>query len=128
MTLNMGTSALAVTWLAVAFSWAATWFWLFSICCCSGKSNPHHRGNKGGLWTAGDEAGYADRFAGTGGFRHSVRAEKPGSGSYNRLASPYVGAAAGHPGEQVPLHSYPSPQPSPYAQNQNGPWEPYRHH
>lgn len=29
---------LTTTWLAVAFSFAATIFWLASICCCSGRS------------------------------------------------------------------------------------------
>lgn len=40
---NIGTSAMVVTWLSVVFGWGATLFWLFSICCCSGSSNPHHR-------------------------------------------------------------------------------------
>lgn len=40
---SLGRSAMVVTWLSVVFGWAATLFWLFSICCCSGSSNPHHR-------------------------------------------------------------------------------------
>ena len=43
---NIGTNAMVVTWLSVLFGWAATLFWLFSICCCGGSSNPHHRSNK----------------------------------------------------------------------------------
>ena len=43
---NIGKNAMIVTWLSVVFGWAATLFWLFSICCCSGSSNPHHRNNK----------------------------------------------------------------------------------
>ncbi|KEQ68462.1 hypothetical protein M436DRAFT_18426, partial [Aureobasidium namibiae CBS 147.97] len=43
---SLSTHLLAVTWLATAFILLATLFWLFSCCCCSGKSNPHHRSNK----------------------------------------------------------------------------------
>lgn len=39
---NMGKQMLAVMWLAVAFSVASGFFWLISICCCSGKS-PHKK-------------------------------------------------------------------------------------
>jgi hypothetical protein len=35
---------MALEWLAVAFSVAASLFWVLSICCFSGKSN--HRGGK----------------------------------------------------------------------------------
>lgn len=134
--LSLGTHALAVTWIAVVCSWVATSFWLFSVCCCSGKSNPHHKSNKGGLWNAGgDEAAHhAERG------RDGLRAEKTASGGYQRVASPYVGAASS---EHVPLTNYPQPssgfgQPSPgfahhdggyapqYQPQQTG-WEPYRH-
>ncbi len=35
---NMGHSVYVTVWLAVAFSLAAGLFWLFSSCCCSGRS------------------------------------------------------------------------------------------
>jgi len=35
---SMGKQMLSVVWLAVAFSLASGLFWLFSVCCCSGKS------------------------------------------------------------------------------------------
>ncbi|KAH7078790.1 SUR7/PalI family-domain-containing protein [Paraphoma chrysanthemicola] len=35
---SMGTKMLSVVWLAVAFGLASGLFWLFSVCCCSGKS------------------------------------------------------------------------------------------
>lgn len=35
---SMGTKMLSVLWLAVAFSVASGFFWLVSVCCCSGKS------------------------------------------------------------------------------------------
>jgi hypothetical protein len=45
--LSIGSRMLAVDWLAVAFSVAATLFWTISICCCSGRSSREkNRGNK----------------------------------------------------------------------------------
>ncbi|KAH4421604.1 hypothetical protein HBH92_003040 [Parastagonospora nodorum] len=35
---SLGRQMLSVVWLAVAFSLASGLFWLFSTCCCSGKS------------------------------------------------------------------------------------------
>ncbi|KAF2771138.1 hypothetical protein EJ03DRAFT_251425, partial [Teratosphaeria nubilosa] len=82
--LSLGTHALIVTWLAVAFSVGATLFWLFSTCCCSGRSNPHHKSNKGGLWAAEPKGqGYGDYGRGRG-----LKVEKTGGG-YERVASPW---------------------------------------
>ena len=119
---SLGTSALICTWLSVIFSWTATLFWLFSVCCCSGRSNPHHRGNKGGLWNADPEGGRG---------RGGVRAEKTGGsgnyGNYERVSSPFLGGGAPG-GERVPLHAYPStPQQQHQQQYHNGGYEPYRH-
>ncbi|KAL8817754.1 MAG: hypothetical protein Q9191_008084 [Dirinaria sp. TL-2023a] len=36
---KLGRDIYVWTWLAVAFSWAAGIFWLFSSCCCSGRSD-----------------------------------------------------------------------------------------
>lgn len=36
---SMGSQMLTVLWLAVAFSIASGFFWLISVCCCSGKSS-----------------------------------------------------------------------------------------
>jgi hypothetical protein len=41
--LSLGTHMMALDWIAVVFSMAASMFWVLSICCCSGKSN-----NRGG--------------------------------------------------------------------------------
>ncbi|KAI5371219.1 hypothetical protein Slin15195_G020910 [Septoria linicola] len=116
--LTLGHNALVAGWLGAALSLGATFFWVFSICCCSGRSNPHHKSNKGGLWNAEPKGqGYND-----GGFAvdrrgRGLKVEKTG-GDYTRVASPYVGAPENS--DQVPLHSYP------YAGQQNG-YEPYRH-
>jgi hypothetical protein len=40
---TMGQNMFAATWLAVAFSLAASLFWLISSCCCSGRSPYNHR-------------------------------------------------------------------------------------
>ena len=55
---------LTATWLAVAFSVCAGIFWLFSTCCCSGKSD-----------------------------KKSVKVEKAPY-TYERVASPYLGQSA----------------------------------
>jgi len=36
---SMGSQMLSVLWLAVAFSIGSGFFWLISVCCCSGKSS-----------------------------------------------------------------------------------------
>ncbi|OJJ46925.1 hypothetical protein ASPZODRAFT_1854276 [Penicilliopsis zonata CBS 506.65] len=40
---SMGKHIYIATWLAVAFSLAASLFWSFSTCCCSGRSPYSHR-------------------------------------------------------------------------------------
>jgi hypothetical protein len=118
---TVGTRALAITWIATALSIGATMFWLFSICCCSGRSNPHHRSNKGNLWNAEPKGN-------EGGRRSVMSLGKTGTG-YARVGSPGMGG-----GDRVPLRDYPqqptayqSPQPygGGYAQQTNG-FEPYR--
>ncbi|EMC94505.1 hypothetical protein BAUCODRAFT_158092 [Baudoinia panamericana UAMH 10762] len=111
--LSLGTQALTVTWLAVAFSLAATLFWLFSVCWCSGRSNPHHRSNKGGLWNAEPKGqGYGDYSRGRG-----LRVEK--TGGYERVSSPVWGGA------DVPLHDYSQRG---HSSNPSGAFESMRHH
>ena len=107
---DVGKHALAVTWLSVLFSCAATLFWLFSICCCSGRSNPHHRNNKGGLWNAEPKGQGYGSYGGRG-----MRVEK--TGGYERVAEPFL--AHGEEGDRVPLRDYP--------QQGNSSYEPFRH-
>ncbi|KAL8714638.1 MAG: hypothetical protein Q9220_001587 [cf. Caloplaca sp. 1 TL-2023] len=45
---SLGHSMYVVTWLAVAFSFGAGIFWLFSSCCCSGRSNRIKYGDNSG--------------------------------------------------------------------------------
>ena len=39
---SMGKNMFVTTWLAVSFSFAAGIFWIFSVCCCSGRSPYSH--------------------------------------------------------------------------------------
>lgn len=114
---TLGTHALIVCWLAAVFSLGATLFWLFSICCCSGRSNPHHKSNKGGLWNAEPKGqGYGDFERGRG-----LQVQQT-PGGYERVGSPYIGAG----GDQVPLQQY--PQPTGHSRGPStGAFEPYRH-
>lgn len=65
---SLSTHTLAVVWLAVAFSLGAGFFWLISVCCCSGRS---------------DSPG-----------RKKVMVEKTPY-TYERVASPYMGHREG---------------------------------
>ncbi|KAI9768505.1 MAG: hypothetical protein M1839_004027 [Geoglossum umbratile] len=68
---SLGRPMLSATWLAVAFSWGAGLFWLFSTCCCSGKSNTKR-----------------------------VKVEKAPY-TYERVASPYLGQSGNHEGVKL---------------------------
>lgn len=107
---NLGGTALTVTWIATALIDIATLFWLFSACCCSGKSNPHHHSNpyppaadlgvpypsrqahaQGASpppYSYNDASGNNGNFLSRG---RSLRVEQTGGGgSYERVASPYM--------------------------------------
>ncbi|KAF2814865.1 integral membrane protein-like protein [Mytilinidion resinicola] len=87
---SMSKQMLGVVWLAVAFSFASGLFWLFSTCCCSGKSK-----NK------------------------KVTVEKTPY-TYERVASPYLGARAQGGEDTLPLN------PMPHAGAPTGAYEPFR--
>ena len=110
---SMGRNVFVVGWLGVVFGFAATFFWLFSICCCSGRSNPHHRSNKGGLWNAEPKGqGYG-----------SYGMKNIGNDKGADDESPFLGG-------QATRNSY-SPPPPPPQQYSAYPghqaYEPYRH-
>lgn len=46
---SMGKNIYVTTWLAVAFSLAASLFWVISSCCCSGRSPYHSSGKPRGI-------------------------------------------------------------------------------
>ncbi|KAI9825844.1 MAG: hypothetical protein M1832_000785 [Thelocarpon impressellum] len=95
---NLGHNMFVATWLAVAFSWGAGLFWMFSTCCCSGRSSD-------------------------GKAKRGTRFEKTPY-TYERVGSPYLGPHGGAKptssgaGSSVPLHD---------MQAKNQAYEPYRH-
>ncbi|KAF2703871.1 integral membrane protein-like protein [Pleomassaria siparia CBS 279.74] len=90
---SLGKNMLTVVWLAVAFSTASGFFWTISICCCSGQS-PHKK----------------------------VSVEKTPY-TYERVASPYLGASAGGAQQGHAMGTLPTP-----AHGTSGnTYEPFRH-
>ncbi|KAJ6021773.1 hypothetical protein N7540_007277 [Penicillium herquei] len=100
--LSLGKNMFAATWLAVAFSLAATFFWVFSVCCCSGRSPYNHKNRNRGL--TAEKAPY----------------------TYEP-----IGAAGALPPQQQHHTSYPPPPdnsyPMTHQQQHASPYEPFRH-
>lgn len=108
---SLGHNMYVVTWVAVLCSWVAGLFWLFSSCCCSGRSD-RIKGYK--------EAG--------GKNRGSQAVHTPYN--YQRVESPFLGNSGN---QQQPSQSYqssPNPQLGVPMQSM-GPrstaYEPFRH-
>lgn len=104
---EVGGPMMSITWLAFAFSFGASFFWLLSTCCCSGRTS---RVMKSGP-------------AGKGANDHG----------YQRVGSPYAGINPGPaPLFNDPMHGYSHGQPA-YGQNNvemghvQHPFEPMRH-
>lgn len=77
---SVGGRSMALTWIGTAFAVGAGFFWLLSVCCCSGRS-PYNPGGK--------EA-------------RRTRAEK-GPYTYERVGSPYSGP---RDTQSVPLQNF----------------------
>jgi hypothetical protein len=113
---TVGATMLRTTWAAAAFSLAASFFWLLSVCCCSGRS-PYGRGK--------------DK-------NKRVKVEKTPY-TYERVGSPYLGPQAGpsdrtsgaaggvyggQGGQQIPMYQLnPGKQ---QQQRDTGAFEPFR--
>ncbi|KAL1957608.1 hypothetical protein VTO42DRAFT_5719 [Malbranchea cinnamomea] len=80
---TLGKDMFVITWFAVFFALAGGLFWLFSVCCCSGRS-PYSHDNRG----------------------RGILAEKTPY-TYERVHSPYGGPAYGA-GPSVPLNTMPA--------------------
>ncbi|KAK5365835.1 hypothetical protein LTR20_009557 [Exophiala xenobiotica] len=76
---EVGTRVLSVTWIGSAFAVGAAFFWLLSVCCCSGRS-PYNPGSREARRTRAEKTPY----------------------TYERVGSPYLG-----PSDQqsVPLNT-----------------------
>lgn len=104
---SLGYNMFLLVWLAVLFSWAAGLFWLFSSCCCSGRSDRIKGYKNSGGKTKGLEA------------QHTPY-------NYQRVESPFLGNS----GNQRPSPSHQGPQLGVPMQSM-GPrstaYEPFRH-
>lgn len=100
---SVGHNILVILWLAVAFSWGSGLFWLFSSCCCSGRS---------------------DKIKGYGenGGRKGMKAERTPY-TYERVQSPFLGQSA-NPG---PAPAYHQNVPMDNMGHKATAYEPYRH-
>ncbi|ODH48426.1 hypothetical protein GX48_05518 [Paracoccidioides brasiliensis] len=72
---NLGKRMYTILWIGVVFSVASGLFWLFSVCCCSGRSPYSHSRDRRNKHTTAEKTPY----------------------TYERVASPYGGAAAAAP-------------------------------
>ncbi|MCJ1276401.1 hypothetical protein MMC21_004206 [Puttea exsequens] len=112
---SLGHSIYVAIWLAVAFSWAAGLFWLFSSCCCSGRSDR--------IKGYGDEPG-----------RRRMR-HRDAPYQYERVESPIRGGLGygtpqqkfqGGPGFQAPNAHHAMPLGN-VGQQRGTAYEPFRH-
>lgn len=107
---SMGKNIYAATWLAVAFSMGGTLFWMFSTCCCSGRSpyghkNRHNRDSRDSI--TAEKAPYTYEPIGAAHPPYGSQAQAYGDTSYP-------------PHNDIPMtHQNPNQQSNSY--------EPYRH-
>jgi SUR7/PalI family len=98
---SLGAQMLRTTWLAVAFSFSAGFFWLLTVCCCSGRS-PYGKKKDS----------------------KRVKVEKTPY-TYERVGSPHLGSQGAAPqyggqqSQQIPMHNL-----GPSAKG--GAYEPFR--
>jgi succinate dehydrogenase/fumarate reductase cytochrome b subunit len=77
---SVGGRSMALTWIGTAFAVGAGFFWLLSVCCCSGRS-PYNSGGKEARRTRAEKTPY----------------------TYERVGSPYLGPREG---QSVPLQNF----------------------
>lgn len=96
---TVGTKVLTVTWIGTALALGAAFFWLLSVCCCSGRS-PYHPGNREARRTRAEKTPY----------------------TYERVGSPYLGPTD-H--QSVPLNTL-GPHGGGYVEQRGAAYEPFR--
>jgi hypothetical protein len=101
---TVGTKVLSVTWIGTAFALGAGFFWLLSVCCCSGRS-PYNPGSKEARRTRAEKTPY----------------------TYERVGSPYLGP---RDHQSVPLHNLGPAGPAGghggYGEQRGSAYEPFR--
>ena len=100
---SVGHNIFVILWLAVAFSLASGLFWLFSSCCCSGRSDKIK--------------GYGDNAS-----RKGVKAERTPY-TYERVESPFLGQT----GNAGPAPAYHQNVPMDNMGHKATSYEPFRH-
>ena len=80
ITAHLGEKSMALTWIGSAFAVGAGFFWLLSVCCCSGRS-PYNPGSKEARRTRAEKTPY----------------------TYERVGSPYLGP---RDAQSVPLQNF----------------------
>ena len=88
---SLGGNILRTTWVGTVFALGAGVFWLFSVCCCSGRS-PWHKDDRG-YGFRGVTGGFNDDLTdgmGIGRGRRRIKVEKTPY-TYERVGSPYLG-------------------------------------
>ncbi|PGH03030.1 hypothetical protein AJ79_07462 [Helicocarpus griseus UAMH5409] len=102
---DLGKDMFAIIWIGVAFSLASGIFWMFSVCCCSGRSPYGHTERRNGSIS-----------------RRTTAEKTPYT--YERVSSPYSGARGGGAGDgaTAPLTSMPQ---APGGRDMA--YEPFRH-
>ena len=114
---SLGHNVFVLIWLSVAFSWAAGIFWLFSSCCCSGRSDRIKGYN--------DKPSQSSRGAsGGGGGGRGFKAEHTPY-TYERVESPFLGHSAN--AGTGPSPSYHQNVPMANMGPKDTAYEPFRH-
>ena len=80
ITTSIGGKSLALSWIGTAFAVGAGFFWLLSVCCCSGRS-PYNPGGREARRTRAEKTPY----------------------TYERVGSPYLGP---RDTQSVPLQNF----------------------
>lgn len=103
---KLNTSFLAITWLAVAFSIAASVFWLASTCCCAPERRERNRNRR--------------NFRGSSDGEKLIGSGALGGNGYERVGD-IPGQETGYTGYSVPLQNFNKP-----TRVEGAAYEPYR--
>lgn len=107
ISLSLGKNIYIATWFAVAFSLGALIFWVFSVCCCSGRSPYNHKNRGATRGLTAEKAPYTYEPIGGGTLPYN-----------NQPYGQHTSYPPPPPGESYPMAP---------AHHQGGAYEPFRH-
>ncbi|KXG45158.1 Actin cortical patch SUR7/pH-response regulator PalI [Penicillium griseofulvum] len=110
---GLGKNMYVATWLAVAFSFGATVFWMLSTCCCSGRSPYSHKDRHNTRSITAEKAPYT---------YEPIGAAHPPFGSQQPY-TPQHGYTTSYP----PTPNYNNDIPMTHNNHQSSAYEPFRH-